>query len=687
MEGIGNIIAKHHKIILLISIILLIPSAIGAISTSINYDILSYLPQNLNSTKAQKVLNEDFSDTGATVVMVEGMEEKEVVKLKNKIMEIDGIANVSWVDDLADISVPKEMLPADVKNRFYSGDTTALYISFKDSGITDRTLNSIEEIRELGGDKVHVAGMVSIVKDTKDVSDKETPIFIGVAVILCIAILALTMKSTFIPVFFMIGIGFAIAYNMGTNVFFGEISYVTSSLSAVLQLGVTMDFSIFLLHRYEEEKLNVKDKYEAMAHAINMTLSSIAGSSLTTIAGFLALGVMELTLGKDIGLVMAKGVAFGVITTVTVLPALILQFDNLIHKYSHKVLLPKFEKVSQLVVKRRIIIFIIFLIMFLPAVYGNTHTNVYYNMIKTLPENMKSIVSTNKLKKDYNMTTTHFILVNEKLETYQIKEIIDQIEELDGIEGVLAAESILGENIPVSFIPDDVMKLVEGGGYKLILVNSAFAAGEDEENEQIDSIDSIVKKYDEKYLLGGEGPLTKDLIQVADSDFKRVSVVSIIVIFIIILIVFKSFFIPILLVLAIEFAIFINMGIPAFTGTEIPFISSIVIGCIQLGATVDYAILLTSRFKEELSKIGDKSKAMQIALRESASSIVTSGLTFFGATFGVSMISSLEIVKSLCGLISRGAIISMCVIIFVLPTFLLIFEGVISKTTIKWRTN
>lgn len=687
MKGPGRFIVKHRIIILVIAFVLLIPSVIGILHTDINYDILSYLPKNLDSTKAQEVMNKDFSDTGATVLILEDTKDIDVINIKNQLLKIDGIANVMWTNDFLDITVPKEMLPDKVKTTFYSKNNTSLYISFSDSGVTGRTQNAIGEIRELVGDKGYLAGMSGIVKDTKDLADQEKPLFIVLAIFLCIVILALTMHSTFIPLFFMIGIGCAIAYNLGTNVFLGEISYITNSLAAVLQLGVTMDFSIFLLHRYEEEKLKCIDKYEAMEKAINMTLVSITGSSLTTIAGFLSLGIMELTLGKDIGIVMAKGVIFGVLCTITVLPSMILQFDNLIHKYSHKTILPSFDNLSSFVVKRRKLLFLIFILTLLPAVYGKTNTKAYYNMINTLPKDMKSIVATNKLKQDYNMTTTHFILVSDKLQTYETKEIIKGIESLDGIEKVLAAELVLGERFPEDFIPEELLSRVKSGGYKLMMINSAYAAASDEENEQLEKIHKIINKYDKNALIGGEGALTKDLIEVSDLDFKRVSIVSIIAIFVIILIIFKSISLPIILVLAIELAIFINMGLPFYMGVEIPFISSIVIGCIQLGATVDYAILLTTRFKEELNNAHDRLTAMKIAIKESASSIVTSGLTFFAATFGVSLISKLEVIKSLCNLIARGAIISMFTILIILPPLLLLFEKTISKTTLGWRNS
>lgn len=685
MHKFGRAIVKSRILILILSVVLLLPAGFGILNTEINYDILSFLPQNINSTKAQKVIDENFESTGANILIVENIESKEVIKIKEKISKVDGVQDVLWIDEVIDSSFPKDMLPEDVKKVFYSEDSTALFISFEEVNASIRTNEAVEEIREISGDNCYLVGMAGMLKDTKDLSDKEKPFYVLLAVILSVIVLSLTLKSTLIPLIFLIGIGFAIAYNMGTNYFLGSVSYITNSLAAVLQLGVTMDFSIFLLHRYEEEKVKLGNKEEAMGEAIAKTLVSITGSSLTTIAGFLALCIMELTLGKDIGIVMAKGVMFGVLCTVTILPSLILTFDGIIHKYSHKTILPSFEGLGNFVCKKYKLFIVIFLLTFIPAIYGKENAGVFYNLIKTLPSDMKSIVATEKLKADYGMTTTHFILVDENLKNYKVQEMVSEIEKVDGIENVISSDKYIGPRVPTDFIPEEISKKVQGGGYKLILANSRYEAAQDEENEQIDELKKIVTRYDKGALIGGEGPLTKDLIEISDIDFKRVSFASIIAIFAIILIIFKSISIPILLVGAIQLAIFVNMGIPFYTGSTIPFISSIVIGCIQLGATVDYAILMTTRYREEIRNGLDKFEAARITVRESAASIVTSGLTFFGATFGVAVVSDLELITSLCLLISRGAIISMAVILFVLPALLIASEGIIAKTTLKWR--
>ncbi len=523
--------------------------------------------------------------------------------------------------------------------------------------------------------------MAGIVKDTKDLSDKETPFYVLIAVVLSLIVLALTMDSVVIPVIFLGSIGIAVIYNMGSNIIFGEISDITKALSAILQLGVTMDYSIFLLHRYDEEREVQKDKVIAMANAIANTMTSVAGSSLTTIAGFLALCTMDLALGKDIGLVMAKGVLLGVICTVTILPALILTFDRVIHKYKHKTLLPTFEKTSEFVVKHHKAFVIIGILVFIPAFIGKINAKVYYNLDESLPKDLPSIVGTNKLKNDYGMTSTNMILIKDTLDNYKVKAMADELEQVEGVSSVIALEKILGPRVPESFVPKDLLEKIRSGGYELFVVNSEYKAATDEVKEQLVKINDIVKKYDSDGLVSGEAPLTNDLIKISDIDFKNVSIASIVAIFIIIALVFMSLSLPIILVIAIELAIFINLGIPFYTGSVIPFIASIVIGTIQLGATVDYAILLTSRFKEELEISSNKMDAMRIAVQSSARSIITSALTFFGATAGVGIISKLEMVSSLCTLMARGAIISMFVILFVLPGILLISDKVIIKTS------
>lgn len=687
MKRFGRFIAKNRILVVVISILLVFPALYGMISTRINYDLLTYLPQNLDSMKGQEILDKKYSDAATSMLIIEDMEPKDIVKIKEKVSKVEGVNKVIWVDDVLDTTIPKEILPDEARKSFYSGNSTMLIIKFNESPSSENTQQAITDIRKLTNKQCFLSGMSAIVKDTKDLADKETPFYVLLAVVFSVIVLSLTMKSVIIPFIFLAAIGLAILYNFGTNIFFGQISYVTKALAAVLQLGVTMDYSIFLLHRYDEEREKLEDKNEAMADAIANTIVSITGSSLTTIAGFLALCVMTLALGKDIGIVMAKGVMLGVISTVTVLPALILIFDKPIHKFSHKTILPEFNKVANLVTKNYKAFIVLFLLLFIPAVYGNNHTKVYYNLDESLPKDMESIVATNKLKKEYNMTTTHFILVNDKIEGYKVKEMVDKLEKVDGIEKVLSYDKFIGSSIPESFIPKDIKDIFKQGGYNLILVNSKYKAAREEENTQINEVNKIVKSYDKGAMVAGEGPLTKDLIEIADKDFKHVNVVSIAAIFAIILILFRSISIPILLVSAIELAIFINMGIPFYTGTTIPFIASIVIGCIQLGATVDYAILMTTRFKEEIGNGYDRFEAGKITVKGTAKSIVTSGLTFFAATASVGIVSNMDLIKTLCGMIARGALISMGVILFILPSILIVCEKFISVTTMKWKNG
>lgn len=681
MTKISKKIAESRVIILVLAFLLLIPSVLGFIKTKINYDILSYLPDDLETVRAEEILKRDFDCGSLSMLIVEGMEDKDVAKIKEKVEKIQGVQKVLWINDVLDSPIPKDILPSSIQDVFYAKDSTMMVIMLEEGSANIITQNAVEDIRKVAGEQSFLSGMAGIVKDTKDLSDKETPFYVLIAVVLSLIVLALTMDSVVIPVIFLGSIGIAVIYNMGSNIIFGEISYITKALSAILQLGVTMDYSIFLLHRYDEEREVQKDKVIAMANAIENTMTSVAGSSLTTIAGFLALCTMDLALGKDIGLVMAKGVLLGVLCTVTILPALILTFDKVIHKYRHKTLLPTFEKTSEFIVKHHKAFVIIGILVFIPAFIGKVNAKVYYNLDESLPKDLPSIVGTNKLKNDYGMTSTNMILIKDTLGNYKVKAMADELEQVDGVSSVIALEKILGPRVPESFIPKDLLEKIRSGGYELFVVNSEYKAATDEVKEQLVKINDIVKKYDSDGLVSGEAPLTNDLIKISDIDFKNVSIASIVAIFIIIALVFMSFSLPIILVIAIELAIFINLGIPFYTGSVIPFIASIVIGTIQLGATVDYAILLTSRFKEELEISSNKMDAMKIAVQSSSRSIITSALTFFGATAGVGIISKLEMVSSLCTLMARGAIISMFVILFVLPGILLISEKVIIKTS------
>lgn len=681
MKKLSQMIAKNRVVILVLAFILLIPSAFGYFNTKVNYDILSYLPSDLETRQAQAILKEQFGCGSLAMLIVDDMDNKDVEKLKEKVEEVQGVNEVIWINDALDISVPMEILPSSVKDMLFSDNSTLMIVKLSESDADIDTQKAVQEIRDITGKQAFLSGIAGVIKDTKDLADKEAPIYILIAVILSLIVLALTMESFLTPVIFLLSIGIAIAYNMGTNIWFGDISYITKALSAVLQLGVTMDYSIFLLHRYDEEREIQKDNTSAMAVAIEKTIGSIAGSSLTTIAGFLALCIMELALGKDIGFVMAKGVVFGLICTVTVLPALILVFDKGIHRFKHKTVLPKFEKSSAWVIKHHKVLVLIGALILIPALIGYKKTDVYYNLDESLPKDLPSIVANNKLKAEYNMMSTNIILVNEDLDAYKVNEMIKELKGVDGVTSVVGLEDILGARIPESFIPEDLLSKIKNGGYEEIMLNSKYKAASEDVTTQLEEINNIVKKYDPEGLVGGEAPLTNDLINIADTDFKMVSFASIIAIFLIILIIFKSPVIPIVLVLAIELAIYINLGVPYYMGASIPFIASIVIGTIQLGATVDYAILLTSRFKEELAKNKDKNEAMRISLQGSTRSIVTSALTFFGATAGVGIISDMEMISSLCTLMARGAIISMFVILFILPGILLLCEKIIVKTS------
>lgn len=687
MNRISKFIADHAKSVIVVSLLLLIPSVIGFINTRVNYDLLSYLPQNLDSTNGEDILDKTYSDASIGIVIVEGMENKDINILKDKIEEVDGVTTTLGITDVLDESIPKDILPDEIKNQLYNEDSTMFVIKFDGAPGSDSTINGISKVKKILNKQCFLSGMSAIMEDTKELAEHEAPFYVLIAVALSIVVLLISMESTVVPIIFLVSIGIGIVYNLGTNLFLGEISYITKALAAVLQLGVTMDYSIFLMHRYDEERGKWSTKEEAMTQAIKATMTSISGSSLTTIAGFLALCTMDLALGKDIGLVMAKGVVIGVICAITILPAFVLVFDKAIHKFKHKTIIPEFKKVSTLVTKHYKAFIVAFLVIMLPAFFGQANAKVYYNLDETLKPDMSSIVALNKMKDNFNMTSTHFIIVKDDIKSYKMKEMTDRIENLEGVTTVLSYDKFIGPNVPEDFIPRDIKEIFKQGGYNLLLVNSEYKSASDELNNQIIEMTDIVKSYDKDAMVTGEGALTKDLTTIADQDFKNVSVASIAAIFVIILIVFKSVSIPVLLVSAIEFAIFINMGIPYYTGTVIPFVASIVIGTIQLGATVDYAILLTSRFREEIRNGYEKKEAMRIAVQESAKSIVTSGLTFFGATGGVALVSDMALIKSLCFLMARGAIISMMVIIFVLPALLLVSEGIINKTTKGWKIN
>ena len=614
--------------------------------------------------------------------IVDGMEDKDVSKLKKKIEEVDHVKQMIWYDSLADISIPKSMLPKKLYNAFNSDTGTMMAIFFDEGTSSDGTMEAISEIRSLAGEQCFLSGMSAIVTDTKELAERETPLYVLIAVVLAMVVLGLTMESFFVPVLFMLSIGIAIVYNLGSNYFMGEISYITKALAAVLQLGVTLDYSIFLMHSYEEQQIRYDgDKQRAMAHAISQTFSSVIGSSVTTIAGFIALCFMSFTLGMDIGIVMVKGVVLGVVACVTILPAMILCCDKLIEKTKHKPFLPDIGRISDKVTKRYLVYVVLFLIMLFPVVYGNNHTGVYYNLDETLPKELPSIIANEKLKEDYDMNTTHMILVDSAIDGADAGRMISEMEKVDGIKWALGLDSVIGPTIPKSMIPNSATSALKNDKYQLILVNSEYKVATDELNDQIKELNTILHNYDENGMLIGEGPLTADLIDITDTDFKHVSAVSIGIIFVIIMLLFKSISLPFILVGVIEFAIFVNMGIPYYTGTKLPFVSSIVIGTIQLGSTVDYAILMTTRYKRERNHGANKYDAITTAHRVSAQSIMVSALSFFAATIGVGLYSNIDMISSLCILMARGALISMVVVIFVLPSIFMVFDKVIVKTS------
>ena len=681
MVAFGKKVVKFRIPILIISILLLIPAGLGYVNTRVNYDVLTYLPEDIETMQGQDILVKDFGTGAFSMFIVDGMEDKEVSALKAKIENVEHVQKVLWYDSLADISMPKSMIPKDVYEVFNSDTGTMMAIFFDEGTSSDGTMEAIGEIRKLAGKQCFLSGMSAIVTDTKNLAEKETPLYVLIAVVLAVIVLGLTMDSYFIPLLFMLSIGMAIVYNLGSNYFFGEISYITKALAAVLQLGVTLDYSIFL-HSYEEQQVRYNgDKERAMAHAISQTFSSVIGSSVTTVAGFIALCFMTFTLGMDIGVVMVKGVILGVIACVTILPSMILCCDKWIMKTMHKPFLPDIGKISDKVTKRYMIYVILFLVLLFPAIYGNNHTAVYYNLDETLPKDLPSIIANEKLKKDYDMNTTHMILVDSSVESADVAKMIDKMDDVDGVKWALGLDALIGPAIPQDMIPNSVTDMLKNDKYQLLLVNSEYKVASDELNAQIKDLNKILHKYDKGGMLIGEGPLTADLIDITDTDFKTVSMVSIGIIFVIILILFKSISLPVILVGVIEFAIFVNMGIPYYTGTKLPFVASIVIGTIQLGSTVDYAILMTTRYKRERNHGAEKYDSITTAHRASAQSIMVSALSFFAATIGVGLYSNIDMISSLCILMARGAIISMIVVIFVLPSMFMVFDKVIVKTS------
>ncbi|MCI5602781.1 MAG: MMPL family transporter [Lachnospiraceae bacterium] len=688
MLKLGKKIVKYRIPILILSFLLLIPATISYINTRINYDILSYLPDDIDTMKGQEILTDEFGTGAFSICVVEGMDEKGVAALEEKIKRVDHVNNVIWYDSLADLSVPMDVIPEKIRNAFNNDEkgSTLLIATFDTSTSADETLDGVEKIRKLTKNQCFQSGMSATIADIKKICNTEAVMYVVLAAGLSAIVLALTMDSFLAPVFFLLSIGMAIVYNLGTNFIAGEISFITQALAAVLQLAVTLDYSIFLWHSYQEYREKYPDEKErAMAHAISNTIVSVIGSSITTVAGFVAMCFMTFTLGLDLGIVMAKGVIFGVIGCVTILPAMILTFDKAIQKTKHKALMPNMDKIGNFVTRKYGIFIVLFVVILIPALYGYTHTDVYYDLAGTLPKDLESVVANSKLEDDFSMGATHMILADSNMSSKDTSAMLDAISEVDGVKVAAGLDNLVGPAVPKEVIPDTYKKILDNGKYKLILVASEYKTASDEVNNQITEIQNIVKKYDTKAMVIGEAPCTKDLIDITDKDFKTVSAVSIVLIFIIIAVVLKSISLPVILVAVIEFAIFINMGIPAYTGTTLPFIASIVIGTIQLGATVDYAILMTNKYKKARYNGAGKKEAITSALNGSIQSVFVSALSFFAATFGVGMYSSIDMISSLCVLLARGAIISFLVVVLVLPAMFMIFDKLIINTSMGFK--
>lgn len=681
----GKLICKNKWFIVIASIILLIPSVIGYFNTKVNYDILVYLPSDIETLKGEKILTDDFHMGAFSITVVENMANQDLLKLEDKFRNIEGVNKVISIADLTGASIPLDILPNEIKDKVAKDNTKLVLITFDNSTSDEITLNAVDEMRSIADDSVKIGGMSAMVLDTKELFNSQMLLYIAIAIVCCLIVLTISLDSYIVPVLLLLNIGFAIIYNMGTNILLGDICYITKAIAAVLQLGVTTDFSIFLYHKYEAAKKKEKDSDTAMAKAIHETLVSVLGSSLTTIAGFLALCTMQLTLGVDIGIVMAKGVVFGLLCVLILFPALLLVFDKQIEKTKHKVILPEFNGIKNFVLKHNKIILIIFAVLLIPAYIAQTKTEVYYKLDSSIPESYGYSIATKELQEKYNMMSQSMIIMDKNIEDYKVNQMIEEIEQLDGIQTVLSASALSKMGISDILIPQSLKEMYENDEYRLVIVSSEYDIATDELNNQIDKMDTIVKKYDAKAIVAGEGPLTKDLVDVSKTDIINVNYTSIAVIFVIMLLTLKSVSLPVLLVTTIEFAIFVNMGVPYLTNTSIPFVASIVIGTIQLGATIDYAILMTTKYLEERKKGAKKQDAIKTALDSSISSIIVSGMCFFAATFGVGVISTIDMIGTLCTLLARGAIVSMIVVIFVLPSILLLFDKVITKTTLGFK--
>ena len=685
MKKFGKGVVRLRIFIFILAVVLAVPAMMGMIKTRINYDILSYLPEDIDTMQGQQIMLDEFGKGGFALVVVEGMEDKDVAQLKQKFEQVDTVSEVLWYDSIADITIPKEILPEDIYDFFNNGDATMMAVFFDKATSSDESLNAVVEMRKIAGEQCYINGMSAIVEDIKDLTMKETAAYVGIAVLLTGIILALTMDSFLIPLFFMASVGLAILYNLGTNIFLGEISFITQALTAVLQLAVTIDYSIFLWHSYKEQKENFDNKYDAMAEAIAQTITSVVSSSVTTVAGFLALCFMSYKLGLDMGIVMAKGVIIGVICCVTVLPSMILVFDKALSKTLHKDLVPSLDKPAAFIIKHHAAFVIGFVCLLIPGIYGQIHTDVYYNLTDTLPADLNSVVANAKLKEKFDISSSHIVLCSSDMSRKDVVRMTDEMAEVKGVNMTMALDTLIGPSIPEEVVPESVTSILKSGEWQMMLVGSDYKVASPEVNAQVDELDKIIKKYDKGGMIIGEAAATKDLISITKRDFAVVNTVSIAAIFIIILIALRSFSLPVILVSVIEFAITVNMAVPCYTHTTIPFIASVVIGTIQLGATVDYAILMTTRYKQERIDGKEKTEAVTIALATSMKSIMVSALGFFASTFGVGIYSSVDMISQLCTLMSRGALISMVTVICALPSMLLLFDKLIINSTLGMR--
>ena len=686
IEKIAHKLTRKPKLVAAIAVLMLIPSIIGFAATRINYDILSYLPQDLPSSQGEQMLEDPFQMAATSMLVVDGMPAGYTNDLLNAIRDVPGVSNAIWISNLVGIQIPTDMIPASFRDMFFSGDATMMIIQYDHPGASDETMQAIEDVRSICNEKCFLAGFSVVIKDTRDVMDSELPLFVGLAVLLALLAMSVTLESTVLPLVFIASIGMAVVYNFGTNIFLGEISYITKAIAAVLQLGVTMDYSIFLYRRYEEERLHYDDKRDAMAQAIIAAFRSLSGSSLTTIAGFLALCFMQLTLGRDIGIVMAKGVVLGVATVILVLPSLVLIFDKQITKHLHKTLIPSFDKANGFILRHRKAFLVLFIVLFLPACYAQNHASIYYKLDESLPRDLPSIVSNEKLKTDFDMATSHFMVLRDGIPATDMNEMEEQIKNVPGVTSVLSYHAMLGTGIPDFFIPDAVKDMLKQDGYQLMMINSTYEPATTQVAQQLDALNAILHTYDPDAMITGEGAMYQDLIDTTAVDFRVTNYISILAIFLIIAWVFKSLTVPVVLVATIELAIFINQGICYFTGASMPFIAPTVISCVQLGATVDYAILMTSRFQEELRNGRDRMEAIRVAADASDASILTSSLVLFCATLGVSFVSSIDLIGAICVMLARGALISAGVSLFIMPSVLCVCEPLFRRTTLHWRT-